>query len=401
MMSLTRARLSLAAAALAVLAAAPVRAQDMPDAEFESLRLPGWSFTPGVTVGTVYDSNVAVAFPPSEQGTASDRLLQVEPFGTLEYFSPRTSFSSGYEGRLRRYAQYGDLNGTDQRGHVSLRRLLTRRVTFFLTDSYLNVPTTDQLELNGLPFRRTGSRYNAFATGISTRLTRLVDLDVRYDLTWVDFERKDTLLTGGFVNGARTRLSRRLGSRLSAGGEYGVRWANLDSGTKDLLFNEAGAVLTYRAGPLTSVNVAGGYAYMVDRTHDLTRKGPYVRAGLTQHAERATLGVEYERSYLPSFTFGGSNQSQELRGYVQMPLSRNRFYIQESASWRRTNPFLEAELPLDSIWVHSVAGYALQRWLRLQGYHAFTRQDTRLAGGQISRHMVGVQVVISQAVRMR
>jgi hypothetical protein len=140
---------------------------------------------------------------------------------------------------------------------------------------------------------------------------------------------------------------------------------------------------------------------MVDRTRDITRDGPYARLGLTRHGDRATVGVNYERSYVPSFTFGGTNQSQELRGYVQMPLSRNRLYLQEAAAWRRTNPFVEAELPLDSVWIHTVAGYALQRWLRLEGYHSYTRQDTRLAAGQIGRHLVGVQIVVSEPMRIR
>ena len=81
---------------------------------------------------------------------------------------------------------------------------------------------------------------------------------------------------------------------------------------------------------------------------------------------------------MPSLAFGGTNQSQELHGYVQMPLARNRFYVQESAAWRRTDPFVAAELPLDSIWIDTVGGYALERWLRLEGYYVFTRQETRL-----------------------
>ena len=36
----------------------------------------------------------------------------------------------------------------------------------------------------------------------------------------------------------------------------------------------------------------------------------------------------FERMFVPSFGFGGTNQSQEVRGYVRMPLSRNRIYIQ-------------------------------------------------------------------------
>src|SRR4051794_10227519 len=77
-------------------------AQDS-QAEFDASRLAGWSFTPGVAFGTVYDSNVALSGPDVNGKTASDSLFNLEPFGQLEFFSARTRFSSGYRGALRRY----------------------------------------------------------------------------------------------------------------------------------------------------------------------------------------------------------------------------------------------------------------------------------------------------------
>ena len=44
---------------------------------------------------------------------------------------------------------------------------------------------------------------------------------------------------------------------------------------------------------------------------------------------------------------------------------------------------------------------ALARWLRLEGFYAFTRQDSQVTGGEIHRHRTGVQIVISQPVRIR
>ena len=403
MLTTLRARSFFAAGlATAILAAAPAAAQDQPS-EFQSWRLPDWTFTPGIFVGRLFDSNVAIAFPPSpSSSTASDKLFTLQPFGQLEFFSPRTMFSSGYQGAMRRYLEFDDLDGVDHRGYFSLRHFLTRRVTLFATDNFLRVPTTDMLELNGVPFQRTGSRYNAFAGGIEARLSRTIDFTTRYDLTWVDFERKDTIfLRGGLENGIRSSLARRLSGRSSLGAEYGIRVANMDAETRDQTFQEAGAVYRYMTGPLTTFEAAVGFAHLDDRTRGITRNGPYARVGLTHRADRVTLGLNYDRSYVPSLSFGGTNQSQELRGYVQMPLARNRFYVQEAAAWRRTDPFVQTELPLDSFWVHTIAGYSLERWLRLEGYYWFTRQDTRLVAGQINRHVVGMQVVVSEPMRMR
>jgi hypothetical protein len=126
-----------------------------------------------------------------------------------------------------------------------------------------------------------------------------------------------------------------------------------------------------------------------------------VKAGLTHQARRATLGAAYTRSYLPSLAFGGTNQSHEARGYVRMPLSQNRLYLQESAAWRRTDPFVTTVPRLDSIFLQTVFGYAVRKWFRIEGYHTFTTQDNRLAAGQIDRHLVGVQFVVSEPMRIR
>ena len=98
---------------LALLLAAPRAAQDAPPAEFQSWRLPGWTFTPGVIVRRAPTTPTSPSrFPPADTGkTASDKLFEIEPFGQLEYFSPRTMFSSGYHGFVRRYVDFNELDG--------------------------------------------------------------------------------------------------------------------------------------------------------------------------------------------------------------------------------------------------------------------------------------------------
>ena len=387
-------------ACLALALAAPAAAQDR-SAELPSFQIPGWTFTPGITVGALYDTNVAIASPDVNKKTAGDTLIRIEPFGQLEFLSPRTTFSSGYTGSLRRYVDLGDLDGTDHRAYLSLRERVTRRVTVFVTDNYSQSPTTDRLELNDLPFERTGSRYNALAGGVEARLSKSVNLATRYEMTWVDFVRQDTALTGGVVHAIHGELTHRLSDRASAGGEYGVRRADLNDGARQQLFQDAGGVVHLRSGAHTSLDGSAGVVHLNDHTTGVTRTGPYVKLGVTQRGDKATLGVHYSRSYLPSLAFGGTNQSQEARGYVQMPLRRNRLYLQESAAWRRTDPFDRSELALDSLYLDTVVGYAVQRWFRIEGYHAFSTQDNRLAAGRITRQVAGVQFVVSEPMRIR
>ena len=380
-------------------AAVPAAAQRVPS-ELESWRVPGWSFTPGVAIGAVYDSNVALAGPDVSGNTASDSLLEIEPFGQLEFLSARTTFASGYRGALRRYFELSNLDGVDHNFYATLRHRLTRRVSIFAEESFQQAPTTDALELNGLPFQRVGSRFNALRGGVNARLTKEFDLSSQYELTHVDFVGADVAFRGGRVHALQSSLSRRLGERVSAGGEYAVRFANLNDGLSQFIYQSAGGVLQYRTGERTTLDLAGGITHQIDRIGDLTRTGPYVKAGILHRMERAIVGGEYQRSYSPSFALGGTHRSHEVRGYVDMPFRQNRLYVQESAAWRRTDPFT-LEPPLASVWLRSTLGYLVQRWLRLEGYHTLTRQDNRLAGGKVTRQLAGVQLVVSEPMRIR
>jgi hypothetical protein len=368
---------------------------------------PGWTFTPGVSIGGLYDSNVALAdAPASTSETAGDRLVLVTPSGQLDFLSPRTAFSAGYRGHVRRYMDVSQLNGFDHTLNLSLRRLATKRLTFFFSDSYADVPTTDEVELNGVPFSRTGTRTNSFTGGMTARLTKFTDLTVRYENTWVTFDREaagvaQNFLLGGTVNGLRAEIGHRINERTTLGGEYGFRTADLNEGSREMTFHDAGAGVQYAVARHTHVSASAGISVLMDELFDATRTGPFVRLALTHDIRRATVGAGFERSFVPSFGLGGSSQNQELRGFVRMPIAANRFYVQGSAAWRRSDPFVETDLGLDTLWLRSTLGYAATRWLRVEGFYTFTRQDSVVTGGEIDRHRAGVQFVFAQPMRIR
>jgi hypothetical protein len=228
-----------------------------------------------------------------------------------------------------------------------------------------------------------------------------VEFSARYENNWVHFDRTDTELTGGWVNGARTNLRRRMSENVSVGGEYGVRFADLNEGTHQVTFQEAGGTIDAKVGPRTTVTGAGGLAHLTDRTFNDSRQGLYVRAEVTHATEHATVGTAFERNFVPSFGFGGSTQSEQLRAYVRMPLDRNRAYVQSSVAWRRSDPLVEADLPLDALWVRGTVGYALSRWLRAESTYAYTHQNSQVPGGKVSRNRIGAQLVISQPMRIQ
>ena len=70
-------------------------------------------------------------------------------------------------------------------------------------------------------------------------------------------------------------------------------------------------------------------------------------------------------------------------------------------AWRRSTPFEVDALELDTIWLRSTFGYTASRWLRVEALYTFTRQDSVVTGGEVDRHRVGVQFVISQPMRIQ
>ena len=391
------------AALLCALGALPAAAQQQEQTvEFQSYRVPGWSLTPSVAFGAIYDSNVALSAPRASLGdTQADAFVNIVPGGQLEFIGKRTDFSANYRGFIRRYVEVDGLDGFDQRASLHLKHALSRRLTFFARDSFSDSPTTDEVELNGVPYRRTGSRSNTFGAGTDLRITKFTTWSARYDNTWVDFERPDIVLVGGWIHALRNELSHQLSEHVAIGGEHTFRMASLDDGRRDLTFQDAGGVLRFALGPHTTASAAGGFAMLHDRIVDTTRSGAYYRVGLTHALERATLGTSFERHYVPSFGFGGASSSQELRGFVQMPLGRTRVYTQASGTWRRTMPFEAAVLELDTVAIRSLVGYAAARWARIETLYTYTRQDSIVTGGEIDRHRAGVQFVVSQPMRMQ
>jgi uncharacterized protein (PEP-CTERM system associated) len=364
--------------------------------------IPGWTFTPSIGLAGLWDSNVAIAANQAEgRTTESDRVLTVYPQAQVEFRSPRTEFVGGYRGYLRRYMTAEALNGFDQRGYLSLRHTATRRLTVHARNEFDDVPSTDETELNGIPYARFGSQTNRFAAGAEYRLTRRSDLAVRYEHTWVVFDNESSLFRGGTMHAVRTGYSVALTPRTRIGGEYRVRQSNLNNDARVLWFHDAGGLIQHAITRQVDVSVAAGYSQVRDPGLTGNRGGLYFRSDLSRQAERARYGVAFERSFAPSFGFGGSSSAQELRGYVYMPFRSNRLYVNGDAMWRRTNPLESDELALDSFVVETTGGYGVSRWLRLEAFHRFTRQDSRITGGEINRHRLGLQIVISQPMRIQ
>ena len=377
-------------------------AGDSGDVEFPGWQLPGWSFTPSMAIGAVHDSNVALTSARADLGrTEGDWLFSIGPAGRLRYAGRRSDFTAGYRGAFRRHLEVNGLDAFSQRATLGFTRAMSRRWSLSVRNSFADAPTTDEVEVNGVPFRRNGSRSNVAGVGADIRLTKLTTLAARYDMTWVSFDRQDEQLLGGSIHGVRADVGRQVSRRLSLGGEYGYRTATLDGSERRFSFQDVGAVARYDLGPHTRATASTGLGSLHDRNEGTTRNGPYVQLGIAQRLPHMQVGGSFERQYVPSFGFGGASSSQQIRGYAQGPLGIRRTVGQLSLTWRRTNPFQDSTLEADTLWLRSTVSYAATPWSHVQAFYTYSLQDSIVTGGEVDRHRIGVQVVVSQPMRLQ
>src|SRR5579862_7531973 len=146
-------------------------------------RAGGWIFTPALVFGSTYDDNPLVR----EKGDVApgDYTTSINPSGELAFTGRRGEFLADYGGTFVEYRELTSLNSFDQRGSISAKRLLTRRLTIFARSSATAVPTTELLGLVGVPFLRLGSRLADAHGGVQAELTKRTSLTASYDLQWV------------------------------------------------------------------------------------------------------------------------------------------------------------------------------------------------------------------------
>src|SRR6478672_9872022 len=120
---------------------------------------PGWIFTPSISYGGTWDDNVLLVNPGTNP--SADYGTPITPGASIDYTGKLTRFSSGYSGAFVRYLTLEQLNSLQQSFHASVDRRVTNRLTFIGQESYTAAPTTDVLQLSGVPFYRIGSRTNA------------------------------------------------------------------------------------------------------------------------------------------------------------------------------------------------------------------------------------------------
>jgi len=388
---------------VAALLPAPLAAQDSNFALSNNTTpapVPGWTFTPSIIYQGAWDDNVLLRGKGDE--APRDFLNILNPKADVSFIGRRGQLNADYDGAFVLYRQLDTLNSYDQHARLSARRLITRHVALFVIDTFAAVPTTELVQFIAVPFIRTGSEFNDVRGGVDAALTKYTSLKVTYNFEWVNFDREDPLaplLRGGHSHGATVSLRHAVSENTTLLADYDAQHAIVVSnGTFDV--QNAAAGIEQKLSDATRIFLTGGIARVGVTNLFPARTAPAIRAGLTHQYQRAAVDVSYSRMYVPAFGFGGTYQNEELSGSLRLPLSQH-FYTNSSVSWRKNEPLVGGDMTLRSIWIESVVGYAVQPWMRLEGFYSGSHQTIDQPGTERSRNRVGFQIVTFKPLRVR
>ena len=388
---------------LAHLATAPLQAQGQltPPTTATEQRPGGWTVTPSLDYAFVWDSNVLFENVGSE--IVGEGLHMVKPNGVVAFRDRRTEFDLQYNGAFVQHPTLTSLNSYDQRLAVNAMRQLTRRTSWFARHSATVSPTTELVELVGVPFTRLGVHRQDVRTGVDTLLGRNTTLGTSYRFQWVDFKPTADdvqLLAGGHNHGANISLNHALSRRASLTGEYDLQRATVVGGGEfDIQNSWAG--LEYRFSELVQAFGSLGVSRLSGAEGMPARMGPSVRVGVLRRTPTAEVGVLFNKSYAPNYGFGGTTDNEELTARLRVPVGR-RVTTNLSVSWRRNEPLDAGDgFFLRSLWFYGSVGYLLNDWMRVEAFSSSARQLSDQPDGRINRYQLGIQITAATTARIR
>jgi hypothetical protein len=390
-------------AVLLVAGSMSVAAQQADTRLSEERQPPGWSMTPRLSTGMAYDDNVLIQ--GQGDNLQSDLNSAISPGGSLDYLGKFGAFSADYHGSFQLYRDLGSLDSYEQSLNASGRRVVSRHMLVFAQESYSRTPTTAVPLLTGVPWVRVGARIESLRGGIEATPSKHLSIDASYNYEWIAFDKdpiRGVELLGGHSNGASVGAKYQISTRTTLTADYELQRADLIGGVRFGVQNSwAGA--DYRLDQTSHVYGAFGFSHLNAVDLGGGETSPAWRAGYARRFKRFAVDVSYVRSFIPSYGGGGTLSNEEVSSAAHVPIGR-RWYAQATFSWRRNESLVVtdlANLPLTSVWIGALAGYAVQPWLRIEGFYDDSHQNIERAGGVVDRHRIGIQIATSKPVRIR
>ncbi len=362
---------------------------------------PGWTLTPSFLVSRVSDDNVLMTGPGDPP--VRDYINVYNPRGDLTYKGARSQFSARWDGAFLRYQDLATLNSFDQHAGIDATRKLSKRNSFVLNASANTSPTTEFLQLSGVPYVRTGTFTDDIRAGVESIVSNRTTITVGAHFGQARFDASQlyaNLLLGGNSIGGGVSVRHRVSPRTILTVDADMQHATI--GTVEQVFDIQHAVagVEHELSEGIHVFASGGLSRLSVTDFGPPRTGPSWKLGYVHRIRETVIDVTFNRSYVPSFGFGGTTQNGDLTAHVHLPITR-RIYTQDLISFQQQDPLVIAVPQLQSRWIQAAVGYAARSYIRIEAYFAGTRQTFGDTGARLEHNTFGIQVIATKPVRIR
>ncbi len=363
---------------------------------------PGWSLTPGMVLSRSYDDNVLLRGPgdPKER----DYINIINPRTDVTYSGPQADFAARYDGAFILYNQLTTLNSYDQHASITGKRKLSQHQSFFVNASAAAAPTTELLDISGVPYVRTGVFTDNIRAGLDNMISNRTTISVDARFEQAIFNNTDPsagLLLGGNSIGAGMSVRRRISERTTLTADLDEQHATLGSEHEQFDIQHAIGGIERQMSEHFRVFAGAGASRLGASAFGPAFVGPSWQLGFVEHYRTTIIDASYTRTFIPSFGFGGTTQNEEVIGRVHLPITR-RLYTNDLVSYRREDPLVIDISHLRSVWMETAIGYVASPWLRIEGYFNGTRQTAgRVDDALLTHNQYGIQVITGKPVRVR
>ena len=387
--------------ALAILAGPAAAQTGYTSPEITVTPPPGWSLTPALGVSQTWDDNVTLKGPGDNP--ISDIINVITPRAELNYMGPKGSLAARYDGAFLRYRSSTTLDSYEQHGSMGGKRRLSKNTALIFNGGAAAAPTTQLVQLTAVPYVRAGTRTEDAKVGVESVLSKRLSISADVHGQEVHFDDDApfaNLLLGGRSLGVGFSIRNRLTERMSLSGDYNGERADIGQLHDIFLIQNATVGLERQLTRTMRIGGAIGVARLDSPSLGLSRTGPSYRLELSRDLRSSVVDVLLYRSFVPSWSFGGTSQNEEATVRLRVPLSR-RFSMNTLVSWRNDDPLFEVTPPLKSLWIQATVGYTARSWVRIEGYYLGTKQTVIAPDELLTHNQIGFQVIATKPVRLR
>ena len=367
----------------------------------------GWVFTPGASIGGLWDSGIQTDTDSSVEALFQKGVVTANPYAELDFNGRRTHFNLGYSGS---FEKYWTSNATwVQRSRAGVSQALSPRFDISGDMAYTSVPTTDRLQLvNGVvPYVPVDSRWVDAGGGFTFRAGPRTSINGVYRFQRVIFD--DASETQGFgqlrdgsTHSQSLGFMREFSTRLSIGATAEHRLDNVGELDQQFEIMTLTGQFSLRLDSSSSISGGGGASNLENVTAGFSSTAPTFHGGYTRSLRTLRLNAFYSHGFEQLFGFGTLVGSDTFSGSAFVPLADRLYYLDASMAYTRSDPSRGVGFGFDytTMWSNVTVGRQLTPYLRGEGFVSFAHQSSN--GPDSTNHTrVGIQIVTSKPMRIQ